>query len=64
MLVGGDTERESFGSILGGAGFVQPVGGRTSMFVTAMYNFSYDEDDLFSPYSDPWVIRVGVTVGF
>jgi hypothetical protein len=62
--IGGSTDRETFDSVLAGAGFVQPAGGRASLFVLGLYNFSYDDNDLRSPYSDPWVFRVGVSIGF
>lgn len=57
-------DRDTFESVLAGAGFVRPLGRRTSLYGLALYNFSYDDDDLVSPYDDDWVYRVGVTVGF
>ena len=58
------TQRETTSSFLAGAGYYLPVGGRASMAVSALYNFSYDDNDPFEPYGDPWVIRVGIGVGF
>ncbi len=55
-------DSDDFSSILAGAGVSQPMGQNSSFFATALYNFSYDEPE--SPYSDPWVIRFGVSVGF
>jgi hypothetical protein len=60
---GGGTTREGFDSLFGGVGFSQPIGRRSSFFVSAMYNFSYDDDGP-SPYADAWVIRAGVGFGF
>jgi hypothetical protein len=56
--------RETTSSFLAGAGYYLPLGGRTSMAVSALYNFSYDENDPMQPYGDPWVIRAGFAVGF
>ena len=62
-VVGGGTDRDDFDSVLGGGGISRPIGGRGSFFALALYNFSYDDDEL-SPYDDPWVFRVGVGFGF
>ena len=59
----GSKDRDDYDSLLGGVGYAQPLGGRSALFTTVLYNFSYDDDE-FSPYGDPWVYRVGVTVGF
>lgn len=56
------TERSDFTSLLAGGGISSPAGQNTSLYMTALYNFSYDEPD--SPYDDPWVVRFGVAVGF
>jgi hypothetical protein len=58
------TDRDTYGSVLVGPGFAHSAGGRASVFVLALYNLTYDSDDLRSPYSDPWVYRVGVGFGF
>lgn len=57
-----ETERSDFSSILAGGGFSQPLGGNTYAYATVLYNVDYDEDE--SPYDEPWVYRVGVSVGF
>lgn len=59
----GSTVRDDFDSVLGGAGVTQPLGDHSSFFAMALYNFSYSDDEP-SPYSDPWIIRVGVGFGF
>ena len=56
-------DRESYDSVLVGAGFSQPTGGRMAVYGVALYNLSYSESDP-GPYDDPWVVRVGVTFGF
>ena len=58
------TDRDSVSSVLGGVGLSTPVGGSGAFNVMALYNFSYDSNDPFSPYSDPWILRVGVAFGF
>ncbi len=56
------TERSTFSSILAGGGIRTPIGPNASMYVAALYNFSYDQAD--SPYTDPWNVRFGVGLGF
>jgi hypothetical protein len=58
------TDRDDFNSLLVGPGFVQTMGDRSSFYALALYNFSYDDTDLYSPYSDAWSYRVGVSFGF
>ena len=56
---GSDTDT----NVLGGLGFSRGAG-RAGFYALALYNFSYDEDDLLEPYDSPWIYRVGVSVGF
>jgi hypothetical protein len=63
LFFDGSTERDGYGSLFAGGGFSQRMGDRSSFFVSALYNFSYDDEEP-SPYDDPWVIRVGVGFGF
>lgn len=58
------TERTNTSSFLAGGGYYQPLGGRASMAVSALYNFSYDDNDPLEPYGEPWVLRFGIGVGF
>ena len=58
------TDRTDFSSLLAGGGVYQPFGRNASGYVSVLYNFSYDENDLQSPYDDPWVYRAGVMFGF
>ncbi len=62
-LTDGSTVRDAFESVLVGGGVLQPMGGNANFFVAALYNFSYQDDEP-SPYSDPWVFRIGIGVGF
>lgn len=60
----GSTERQGDSNLLAGAGFAEALGGHASFYVSAMYNFSYDDNDPFEPYASPWVVRLGVGIGF
>lgn len=60
----GGTVRDSDANVLAGAGFAQAMGGHAGFYASALYNFSYDENDLTSAYDSAWVYRVGVTFGF
>jgi len=57
-----DTVRDDFTSLLAGAGVRSPLGNNASMYITALYNFNYDDEN--SPYTDPVSIRLGVGVGY
>ena len=57
-------ERETLGSLLGGFGASFPLSENLGVFATALYNFTYDDDDLRNPYSGPWVFRAGVGYSF
>jgi len=58
------TDREAFNSFFGGVGFANPIGSNGALNIMVLYNFSYDSDDPFSPYADPYVFRIGVSFGF
>ena len=58
------TGRTNTSSFLAGGGYYQPLGGRTSFFFSALYNFSYDDNDPLEPYGSPWVFRAGIGMGF
>jgi len=58
-----ETTRRSFDSFLAGGGFIQPLGDRFAFYLMALYNFSYQEQSLYSPYDSPIVIRAGVNIG-
>ena len=58
------SERDRDSSVLAGFGFSQAVGRSVGAYVLALYNFSYDDNDLYNAYDSPWVIRAGVGVGF
>jgi hypothetical protein len=54
---------DDYSSIFVGGGLAQPMGGNAVFIASAMYNLSWSETDP-SPYDSPWVISVGVSVGF
>ena len=58
--------RESYTSFLAGGGFFQPVGNKAVFFLTALYNFSYEEPlpGVYSPYYSPLILRAGISFGF
>ena len=57
--------RLGFNSFLAGGGIAQPISRNASFIAMVLYNFSYVNDaTVTQPYSDPWIIRVGVTAGF
>lgn len=58
-----ETRRQSFDSVLAGAGFIQPLGERFAFYLMALYNFSYQDQVAYSPYDSPIVVRAGVNFG-
>ena len=50
-----ETTRKSFDSFLAGGGFIQPLGERFSFYLMALYNFSYKDQSIYSPYDSPLV---------
>jgi hypothetical protein len=54
---------DSCSSFLVGGGYTSPLGQHTSMMVSALYNLSYSDNEP-SPYGSPWVLRLGIGVGF
>jgi len=62
----GETLRKDFNSVLAGGGFFQPLGRRAGFYATLLYNFSYQNSYNYSyyPYSNPLILRAGITAGF
>jgi len=58
------TERDDYDSVLLGVGLSRPMGGHAAFVISAFYNFSYSDDDLYSPYDEAWIINAGVGFGF
>ena len=61
----GERSRKDFNSFLAGGGFIQPIGGKVSFYLLALYNFSYTNPapGEYSPYPSPLIIRAGINVG-
>lgn len=62
-LAAGGTTRDSYSAFLAGGGWARPLGGHVSFVTSAMYDFTYSEDEP-APYDDPWIVSAGVIVGF
>ena len=58
------TDRQGYNSVFLGGGIAQPLGRNAALLVSAFYNLTYDSSQRISPYSRPWVFRVGITAGF
>lgn len=52
--------RTDTNSFLVGGGIGHPLSKNVSLFVTALYNLSYESSDLRQPYDSPWILRAGV----
>jgi len=63
-VIASESLRSTLSSIFVGGGISQPLGGNASFTLMAMYNLSYDEADLTSPYSSPLRITGGINLGF
>jgi hypothetical protein len=61
---GGGSFRDSASTFLAGAGYMQKMGPNSIFYASALYDFSYDSNDVYTPYADPWIYRAGVTFGF
>jgi hypothetical protein len=60
-----DKARRDFNGAYGGGGLFQPVGRNSAFFISAMYNFNFDNNAVIpGPYNSPWIIRVGFSAGF
>lgn len=59
-----ESRREGYSSFLAGGGFLQPIGDKAAFYLLAMYNFSYRDSGVYSPYDSPLILRGGITIGF
>ena len=57
--------RQDYTSFMLGGGFIQPIGGKAAFYLSVLYNFNYDtpNPNEYYPYSSPWVIRAGISLG-
>ena len=58
-----ETTRRTFDSFMAGGGFIQPLGQRFAFYLMALYNFSYKDQGVYSPYDSPIVVRAGINIG-
>jgi hypothetical protein len=58
------TSRTENNNFFVGGGVGHPLAPNVSLFVTALYNLSYDSSEIRRPYDSPWVIRAGVGFSF
>ena len=61
---GGGTTRDTYNTFLAGGGYAFPVASHVGLYVSALYDFSYDSNDTNRPYDSPVRVQVGVSVGF
>jgi len=60
-----DTIRDNHNAFLAGGGYSIPMSARAAMYFSALYDFTYDENEPYGQYYDsPWRIQVGVAFGF
>lgn len=62
--VNGGATRASNNAFLAGAGYTVPFSRNAGMYFSALYDFSYDGNDPYSPYDSPVQFQFGVSVGF
>lgn len=53
-------ERDWVPGLLVGGGLYQPIGRRSGVFISALYNVLFD--NIRSPYASPWVFNVGLAL--
>ena len=60
----GGTTRASNNAFLAGAGYTMPVGRNVGLYFSALYDFSYNDNDPYGAYDSPVQLQFGVAVGF
>jgi hypothetical protein len=60
----GGTTRDANNAVLAGAGYVVPLGRNVGMYFSALYDFTYNNNDPYSAYDSPVQFQIGVSVGF
>lgn len=57
--------RQDYSSFMAGGGFIQPIGNKAAFYLSVLYNFNYQtpNPNEYYPYSSPWVIRAGISLG-
>lgn len=60
----GTTTRDTYTTFLAGGGYSVPLGHGASFYVSALYDFGYNNDDPYQPYDNPWRVQAGASIGF
>jgi len=60
----GGTTRDTYDAFLLGGGYAFPIGDYVAFYTSALYDFSYDGNNVNRPYDSPVRFQVGVSVGF
>ena len=55
--------RKAVSSFFVGGGVLQPIGRNAVFTISVMYNLSYEQGDLTSPYNSPFKINAGINFG-
>jgi hypothetical protein len=53
------TGRDTYDSLLAGAGIAQPISPNVVFWAAGLYNLTYDSSEIYRPYDSPWVFRAG-----
>lgn len=64
LNVSGGTTRASNNAFLAGGGYTMPVGRNVGLYFSALYDFTYDDNDPYGAYDSPVQFQFGVAVGF
>jgi len=60
----GGTTRATNNAFLAGAGYTMPMGRNVGLYFSALYDFSYNDNDPYGAYYSPVQLQFGVAVGF
>jgi hypothetical protein len=60
----GGTTRAANNAFLAGGGYSVPIGHNAGMYFSALYDFSYDDNNVYYPYDSPVQLQFGFSVGF
>ena len=63
FFYGIEVVEDTYTGLYAGFGFVQRAGGRASMYMSFLWDFSYDDNEP-SPNTNPWLIRIGIGYNF
>jgi len=58
------TTRASDNAFLAGVGYTMPMGRNVGLYFSALYDFTYDDNNPYSAYDSPVQLQFGVAVGF